>query len=114
MGQYLQGNENACYDLINYVCQVKKPKDINVISFQIYLESMNLAAAWFPGNSEILSDEDFKTAFHTAMPKPWHDTFVRAHCVVADMTVSAISGYMQKLEGLNAVLRDSGKKAQVA
>ena len=44
------------------------------------------------------------------MPKPWRDTFVRAHCVVADMTVSAISGYMQKLEGLNAAPQDAGKK----
>ena len=68
VGQYLQGNENARYDLINYVRQVKKPKDIDVISFQIYLESMNSAAAWFPRNSEILGDEDFKIAFHTAMP----------------------------------------------
>ena len=30
--------------------------------------------------------------------------------MVADMTVSAISGYMQKLEGLNAAPQDAGKK----
>ena len=67
MQQYLQGNDNTCYDLINYVRQVKKPKEIDVISFQIYLESMNSAAAWFLRNSEILGDEDFKIAFHTSM-----------------------------------------------
>ena len=79
MQQYLQGNDNTHYDLINYVHQLKKPKEVSVISFQIYLESMNLAAAWFPRNSEILGDEDFKIAFHTAMPKSWRDTFIEAH-----------------------------------
>jgi len=31
--KYLQGNDNACYDLINYVCQLKMPKDLDVVSF---------------------------------------------------------------------------------
>ena len=41
---YVQGNQNARYDLLAYLRQIKKPQNIDTISFQVYMENINSAA----------------------------------------------------------------------
>ena len=99
---YVRGNQNARYELLAYLRQIKKPQNIDTISFQMHMENINSAAEWFPGDATLLNTEDFKSAFFNAMPRAWRERFTTASCRVQDMALNEISSYMRTQELLDA------------
>jgi len=92
---YVQGNQNARYDLLAYLRQIKKPQNIDTISFQMYIKNINSAAEWFSGSATLLNTEDFKSAFFNTMPRAWRERFTTASCRVQNISLNEISSYMR-------------------
>ena len=58
-----------CHDLLQQLCNPKKPCDHHVQSFWYRMRELNGYVDWLPGNESALDDAQLKQAFYDAMPR---------------------------------------------
>ena len=95
---YIPNNHDIKYDIIEYLRQYKKPRNLDVISFLMYMQNINASVAWFPGEAANLNEADFKYAFFQAMPEKWKIQFNNANLRVPTMDLTSLANYFQMLE----------------
>lgn len=102
-------NDNRV-DQIDYLCSVRKPRKMEVESFDMNIENINTIAGYMPGTAAVLADDERKRAFFNGMPAKWRQKFADAGNKVDAMNILAIKNYMKSQEKLSNQLDEANHR----
>ena len=100
--------------LLQYLRQgfPKKPKRITVQVLVTLFQQLNSVADWLPGLMPILTEEEFKQAYHDRKPNPWIDRLAATGRMVPGESLQALRSYFMQQEPLLKRIEDANNARQ--
>ena len=92
-------SEEDYYDQMDFLCNIKKPREMNPGKFLLYLKMQNKLLAELPSapaDNPGFSDMELRRIFLQAMPKHWQEKFADADKTIRDTDLKQMRSYFDR------------------